>query len=92
MPLFSVSGIEIPALPVFVERVEFSQLLLGLLVLVGEIVLPTGAEIDVPAPESSQKRFGIIVICGPELAVFARVLCHKNESLFVYGIKIRKYP
>ena len=58
----------------------------------GEVILPAWTEIDVPAPESSQKRFGIIVICGPELAVFARVLCHKNESLFVYGIKIRKSP
>ena len=55
---------------------------LGLPVLMGEVVLPAGAEAYVPAPEASEKRFRILVIMCAELAVFAGVgglLCHIGD-------------
>ena len=63
-------------LPVLLEVVLCAELGLGLGVLVGEVVLPAGAEFDVPAPETAGKRFGILVVFGPERAGFAGVRCH----------------
>ena len=55
---------------------------LRLLVLMGEIVLPAGAEVNVPAPKTPEEGLGIIVVGCAELAVLARVgclLCHKSD-------------
>ncbi len=52
---------------------------LGRFVLMGEIVLPAGAETNVPAPKAPKERFRVLVIVSAELAVLARVgglLCH----------------
>ena len=46
---------------------------LRLLILMGEIVLPARAEIDVPAPETPKQGLGILVVGCAELAVLARV-------------------
>ena len=51
------------------------------IVLMGEIGLETGAEVDVPAPESSERRLGPLVIVSAELAGFAGVLCHGQNSI-----------
>jgi len=56
------------------EFVLISERRLGLLILMGEIVLPPGAEVDVPSPEPADKRLGILVILRPQRAVFAGVL------------------
>jgi hypothetical protein len=52
---------------------EFSLLFWSLM---GEILLPTRAEIDMPAPETSYYRLGILIIMWAELTVLARILCH----------------
>ncbi len=52
---------------------EFSLLFRGLM---GEILLPAWAEIDMPAPETSYYRLGILIIMWAELTVLARILCH----------------
>ena len=64
---------------VFPEVVLLADGCLGLLVLMGEIGLEAGAEIDMPAPDAAEDRFGILVVMRPELAVFAGILCHKTE-------------
>ena len=56
---------------------------LRLLVLMGEIVLPARAEVNVPAPETPEQGLGILVVRCAELAVLARVgclLCHKADN------------
>ena len=65
-------------LPVFVEIVLLAESGLGLLILMGEIGLEARAEIDVPAPEPAEGRFGILVVMSPELAGFAGILCHSR--------------
>ena len=45
-------------------------------VLVGEIGLEAGAEVDVPPPDAAEHRFRILVVMRSELAVLAGVLCH----------------
>ena len=52
---------------------------LGLLVLMSKIGLKSRAEIDMPTPESTEERFGILVVMRAQLAVFAGVLGHGNE-------------
>ena len=52
---------------------EFS-LFLGRLM--SEILLPTRAEIDMPAPETSHQRLWIPIIMRAELTVLARILFH----------------
>ena len=64
---------------VFVEIVPSHQFRLGLLILMGEVGLEAGAEVDVPAPETAQRRFGIPVVVGPELAVLAVILFHNGS-------------
>ena len=69
------------------EVVLSTELGLGLLVLVGEIGLEAGTEIDVPAPDAAKGRFGVLVIVCAKLTGFARVLCHKerrNGSIFKF--------
>ena len=68
-------------LAVLFKVVLLAKLGLGLGVLVGEIVLPAGTEVDVPAPESSERRLGPLVIVSAELAGFAGVLCHGQNSI-----------
>ena len=60
------------------EVVFLSQGCFCLFILVSEVVLPTRAEVDVPAPESADKRLGVLVILGPERAGFAGVLRHSE--------------
>ena len=64
------------------------QFCLGLLVLVGEEGLEAGAEVDMPAPEAAEDRFGILVVVRPELAVLARVLCHNKMGTW---FKVQMY-
>ena len=68
-------------LQVLVEIILSPQFSLGLFILMSEIGLPTGAEVDVPAPESSERRLGPLVIVSAELAGFAGVLCHGQNSI-----------
>ena len=56
---------------VFREIVLLPQGFLPLGRLGGEKRLPPGAEVDVPAPETSQRRGGLFVVMGAELAAFA---------------------
>lgn len=56
--------------------VFFPQFRLFLCSLMGKILLPTRAEIDMPVPKTSQYGFGVLVIMTPELAVLTWVLCH----------------
>ena len=62
---------------VLVEVILSPQFSLGLLILTGEVSLPAGAEVDVPAPESSEGRLRAPVIVGAELAFLTGVLCHR---------------
>lgn len=55
------------------EIVFLPQGSLDVFVLVGEVVLPSGAEADVPAPESPCERFRGLVVFRAELAVLARI-------------------
>ena len=63
---------------ILLEVVPGPERCFGLFVLMGEIVLPSRAEIDVPAPETAEDGFGIPVIMCAEPAVLAGVLlcCH----------------
>ena len=71
---------------VFLEVVLFAEGGLGQRVLVGEVVLPTRAEIDVPTPEAAEGRLGILVVVCAELAVLAGVgcLCHRKMGITSY--------
>lgn len=62
------------------EVVLLAELGLGSFVLVEEISLPTGAEIDVPTPNAAAELLGILVVLGPHRASLTIVLllCH-NE-------------
>ena len=43
----------------------------------GEVVLPAGAEVDVPAPDAAGEGFGVVVVLCTEGAGLAGVLlCH----------------
>ena len=45
-----------------------------------KVRLEARAEIDVPTPKTPKDRLGILVVVRPELAILARVLCHKQEK------------
>ena len=62
---------------VLVEVILSSQFSLGLLILMGEVCLPAGAEVDMPAPESSEGRLRAPVIVCAKLAFLTGVLCHR---------------
>ena len=62
---------------VLVEVVLSPQLGLRLFILMGEVGLPAGAEVDVPAPESSEGRLRAPVIVCAKLAFLTGVLCHR---------------
>ena len=55
------------------EIIFIPQGSLDVFVLVGEVVLPSGAEADVPAPKASRERFRGLVVFRAELAVLARI-------------------
>ena len=40
----------------------------------GEVVLPAGAEVDVPPPEAAEERLGILVVVRPEFTGLAGVV------------------
>ena len=69
---------------IFREAVLLSKRRLRRLVLMREIGFEARAEIDVPAPETAEDRFGILVVMSPELAGFAGIGCHRGfiEDLF----------
>ena len=46
----------------------------------GEVTLETRAEVDVPAPEAAQGRFGVLVVMCAELAVLAGILLIHNAE------------
>ena len=56
--------------------IPLSEFSLFLRRLMGEILLPTRAEIDMPAPETSHQRLWILIIMRAELTVLARILLH----------------
>ena len=74
---------------VFLEIILFPDRGLRLLVLMGEIRLEAGAEVDVPTPESAQERLRGLVVMRAELAVFAGVVGHRDR-VSVRESKIRK--
>ena len=57
-------------------------------VLVGEIGLEAGAEVDVPPPDAAEHRFRILVVVRSELAVLAGILCHSRMLLSPDGTKV----
>ena len=63
------------------EVVLSPELGLGLIVLVDEEGLESGAEVDMPAPEAPEWRLGVPFVVSPELAVLAMVLCHIVKKL-----------
>lgn len=65
------------------EIVLSPQFSLRLFILMGEVCLEPGTEVDVPAPEPSEDRIGILVVVSAELAVLARVLCHNTDMLMI---------
>ena len=65
-------------LPVLLEVVLLAEPGLGLGVLVGEVVLPAGAEVDVPAPDAAGEGFGVAVVLCPEGAGLAGVMLSHN--------------
>jgi hypothetical protein len=65
-----------PYLLVFPESVFLPEIGFRFLVLMGKVSLPTGTEVDVPAPEPAEERFRILVVLCSKFAVFAGVLCH----------------
>ena len=46
----------------------------------GEIGTEAGAEVDMPAPESADGRFGIFVVVSPETAGLTRVFLFSHSS------------
>ena len=62
---------------VLVEVVFSPEFGLCHFILVGEVRLPAGAEVDVPAPESSEGRLRAPVIVCAKLAFLTGVLCHR---------------
>ena len=78
-------------LPILLKAVALPQPRLDLRVLVGEILLPPRAEIDVPPPEPPDQRLGVPVIMRPQLAGLARVGfcfghgCYQGSLLIIYN-------
>ena len=67
---------------VFLEVVLLPDGGFGLVVLVGEIGTEAGTEVDMPAPESADGRFGIFVVVSPETAGLTRVFLFSHSSIF----------
>ena len=72
-----------PALLILLEMILLPKGCLGLFILMGEVVLPAGAEVDVPAPEAAQGRFRVPVVVSAELAVLAGVGLFSHIIVFV---------
>ena len=68
---------------ILLEVVFLPDSCLRLVVLMSEVGFESGTEVDVPAPEPSEDRFGILVVVSAELAVLARVLCHNTDILMI---------
>ena len=51
----------------------------------GKIILPAGAEVDVPPPEAAEEGLGILVVVSPEFTGLAGVvlLGHMANTLFI---------
>lgn len=64
---------------IFREAVLLSKRRLRRLVLMREIGFEARAEIDVPAPETAEDRFGILVVMSPELAGLAGIGRHRES-------------
>lgn len=60
------------------EIILLPKCCLCLFILVSEVAFEAWAEINVPAPETAQGRFGVLVVVCAELAVLAGVFlfCH----------------
>lgn len=67
------------SLLVLFEVVLLPESCLCLFILMGEVVLPARAEVNVPAPEPAFEGLGILVVGRAELAVLAGIglLCHR---------------
>ena len=52
----------------------------------GDVLLPTGAPAGVPAPDTAQKRLGIVVVPIPEAAILTIVFRHSRSSSVLSGI------
>ena len=61
------------------ELIFFSQFGLLFRRYGGDIGLPAWTEIDVPAPETTDDRLGILVVVSPELAGLAGIACHRGR-------------
>jgi hypothetical protein len=63
---------------ILLKAVLLAKRSFGLLILMGEVVLPPWAEVDMPAPETPDEGLGVLVILGPERAVGTGVIlvCH----------------
>ena len=70
---------------VFLEMVPFPQGGFRFVVLVGEIALPAGTEIDMPPPESPEDGFRVLVILRPEFTGFAWIRCHSVVFIVLIG-------
>ena len=58
---------------IFFKMILLPQGFLRLFVLVGEEVLPTRAEADVPMPEAAEDAPGVLIVVCTKLTVLARV-------------------
>ena len=54
----------------------------------GKERLPTGAEVDVPAPEAAKQRLGILVVMSSEFAILTGV-CH---NIIVLKERVKLQP
>ena len=54
---------------ILLEVILLPQRRLRLLVLMREVRLEAGAEIDMPAPEPAEERLGVLVVVSAEFAV-----------------------
>ena len=61
------------------EVILSPQFGLFLLALGGEVAFPARTEVNVPAPELSQERIGLLIIFSPQFALFT-ILCHIDKS------------
>ena len=69
---------------ILLEIVFLPQHSLHRILLMRKISLESRAEVDVPAPESTEERFRILVVMRSEFAVFAGVFVHGNNLIINY--------
>ena len=75
---------------ILLEIVFYTEIGLCLIVKMGEVSLEAGAEIDMPAPETTQNGFGVLLIVCAKFTVLARIMLFHKTLVFAKIVKNEK--